>query len=404
MNTLERRDLEAFPDSPYAAELRRSSVEGPFGPALEAEYRKRHLDRVRLRVRMWFTLNIAFELYFGIDQLFADHNLTWGMLTHILFLIPSRAALVALVWVPGWYERWFTRAAPTLVAMAFLPVAALNAEAIAAGRALQMGTFVLFVIGIFSFCGLYHRTATFIGAAMVVIYVLSALVFGMSTPVVIVTTLVLALTCVIGVVTYREAEISDRTNLLEGGILRELVARDPLTSLMNRRAFDEHLLRIWQHAMRNNRPLSILMIDVDYFKNYNDAHGHQAGDSALRTVGQTLREYARRPLDLAARYGGEEFAIILYDLAPPYPHHLAEQIRAAVENLRITHESHPHSSFVTVSIGVATVLPSVGRTPEGALQLADEALYLAKEAGRNRTVVRERGDYELATGTFNRHI
>src|SRR5262245_10382421 len=107
MDTFARRNLEALPDSPYAAELRRGSVAGPFIPELETEYHKRHLDRVLLRVRMWFSLNIAFELFFGIDQLLGDGRLTWGLWTHILLLLPGRVALLALVWIPRLYERWF---------------------------------------------------------------------------------------------------------------------------------------------------------------------------------------------------------------------------------------------------------------------------------------------------------
>jgi diguanylate cyclase (GGDEF)-like protein len=128
------------------------------------------------------------------------------------------------------------------------------------------------------------------------------------------------------------------------------------------------------------------MIDIDDFKNYNDSHGHQAGDAALRSVAQVLRDFARRPLDIAARYGGEEFSVVLYDMPRPHVQDVAERIRQAVQNA-VPKFGEVAVSAVTVSIGVGMVEPTVGRTPQGALQFADEALYEAKRAGRNCVVI-----------------
>jgi diguanylate cyclase (GGDEF)-like protein len=213
---------------------------------------------------------------------------------------------------------------------------------------------------------------------------------------------IMLLTSGITAFVYLDVEQSYRRNFLEDALIGELVARDSLSGLMNRRAFDEHLLRVWQHALRDERVVALLMIDIDHFKPYNDAFGHQAGDLALRSVARVLQGFGRRPLDLVARYGGEEFAIILYDLALPHIQDIAERLREAVQNLKIKQDpDFATAQEITVSVGVGLAIPTIGRTPQGAIQLADEALYEAKQAGRNRVVVKGTAAYSLLeTGAF----
>jgi len=204
-----------------------------------------------------------------------------------------------------------------------------------------------------------------------------------------------------GAVAFRGAEVISRTQYLEGQLLGELLERDPLTGLKNRRSFDEHLQRAWQQALRDTRTVGVLMVDVDEFKRYNDLYGHQAGDEALRRVGAVLREFGRRPLDLAARYGGEEFALILHDVTLEHARDLAEHLRSQVAALAIAHGAASAAPTVTLSVGVAVGVPMIGRTVTGLVQLADEALYAAKAAGRNRIVVKGPDAYRaLDTGVF----
>jgi two-component system chemotaxis family response regulator WspR len=160
------------------------------------------------------------------------------------------------------------------------------------------------------------------------------------------------------------------------------------------------LRRVWQHALRDQRAIAVLMIDVDHFKRYNDSFGHQAGDAALRSVAAVIHDFARRPLDLAARYGGEEFVVILYDLALPHVQDSAERLRECVQKLKHAADS-TMSAEVTVSVGVGFAVPCMGRTAQGIIQLADEALYEAKRAGRNRVVSKGIQEYlALETGAF----
>jgi diguanylate cyclase (GGDEF)-like protein len=165
--------------------------------------------------------------------------------------------------------------------------------------------------------------------------------------------------------------------------LRVLARTDGLTGLNNRRTFEEHAERQWQLVHRTGRPLSLLLIDVDNFKGFNDLYGHSAGDDALMAVARCIEGNVRRPGDVAARYGGEEFAVLLPD-TPAYDAALiAEKIRAAVQALEVRHVASSHH-LLTVSIGVASTASHPFPTCRALVNAADTALYEAKDAGRNR--------------------
>ncbi len=179
-------------------------------------------------------------------------------------------------------------------------------------------------------------------------------------------------------------DISDRKRVEEA--LVDLARKDGLTGLANRRSFDEMLERTWRQTLRQGGEMALLLLDIDHFKQFNDAYGHQAGDDCLRTVAACVGKFARRPTDLACRYGGEEFAVILGEVGPNAAVEVAEEIRSAVAGLGIPHHTST-GGHLTVSIGVATAVARVGgsiRMPESLLQAADHALYRAKAGGRNR--------------------
>ena len=164
--------------------------------------------------------------------------------------------------------------------------------------------------------------------------------------------------------------------------LRALTITDPLTGLHNRRNFDVVCATEWERARRDQKPLTVLFIDVDYFKSYNDHHGHRAGDDCLAAVGKAVSQSLQRPADFAARYGGDEFVVLLPDTDTSGALDVARRVRAAVGAL---HLAHGASAFgrVTLSIGVAQVMPGPSHTSEELLERADRALYAAKQAGRN---------------------
>jgi diguanylate cyclase (GGDEF)-like protein len=174
--------------------------------------------------------------------------------------------------------------------------------------------------------------------------------------------------------------------------LRKLSVVDGLTGIANRRNFDEELTRIWRRAQRESAPVSLVLIDIDHFKKYNDHYGHLAGDDCLRRVAQALQHTVRRPFDLVARYGGEEFAVVLPDTDVPGAEILAEEMRRAVELLDIAHAASTVFPRVTISSGVAAMFPAAGAQPEGLIAAADLCLYAAKTAGRNRVVIAPQRD------------
>jgi two-component system cell cycle response regulator len=159
---------------------------------------------------------------------------------------------------------------------------------------------------------------------------------------------------------------------------------DPLTKIANRRHFDDFLDKEWQRAVRGGAPLSLVVLDVDHFKRYNDTQGHPAGDLCLQQVAQALQPHACRPTDLAARYGGEEFALLFAETDAEAALPIAEAIRRHVEALRLPHPCSATSEWITVSIGVATIFPHLLDNKEALLVAADRAMYAAKEGGRNQ--------------------
>ncbi|MBN2873927.1 MAG: diguanylate cyclase, partial [Spirochaetales bacterium] len=166
--------------------------------------------------------------------------------------------------------------------------------------------------------------------------------------------------------------------------LEQLASHDGLTGLLNRRALDAELLRRHTAAASLVEPISVLMIDIDYFKNFNDRYGHQLGDECLIAVCARIGESLERPQDSIARYGGEEFAAILPGTDEAGARRVAERVRTAVEALGIVHEASHISRVVTVSVGYVSRVPVPGDDPARLMDLADEALYRAKNAGRNR--------------------
>jgi diguanylate cyclase (GGDEF)-like protein/PAS domain S-box-containing protein len=165
-------------------------------------------------------------------------------------------------------------------------------------------------------------------------------------------------------------------------LVESLASIDGLTEIANRRRLDQVLEHEWRLAIRTGCDISLLLIDVDHFKSYNDIHGHLAGDDCLRRIAKMTLEMVSRPSDLVARYGGEEFAVVLPNTPERGARQVAERIRAAVYNLGMPHEGNPRG-VVTVSIGCATQAPELNAKLEGLIEAADNALYRAKRAGRN---------------------
>jgi len=213
------------------------------------------------------------------------------------------------------------------------------------------------------------------------------------------------------VISNREKEIETRTGELEeaNATLERLSREDSLTGLANRRWFAQFLAQTWRSALRDNKAISILIMDIDDFKAFNDTYGHQKGDDCLKLVAQTIRKSVGRASDLVSRYGGEEFVVVLGDTPLEGALKIAEQIRAAVEALGIPHKASKYQRYVTLSIGVTSTLPTHDTQPETVLIAADRAMYNAKHDGKNQvaySTAARTGTYQslVVTGDLPTHL
>ena len=199
----------------------------------------------------------------------------------------------------------------------------------------------------------------------------------------------IAVSAMVAMVGILKKQVDERTRELElaNEQLRLLSTLDGLTGISNRRYFEELLGQEWKRGLRDKTPISLLMIDIDFFKNYNDTYGHQAGDECLRQIADAFAHRVRRPGDFTARYGGEEFVILLSNTSIKGAVKVGEDVRQLIENLRIPHETSNVSQYVTASIGIVSVVPNTYNDPAGFVKKADIALYSAKRSGRNKIQV-----------------
>ena len=370
-----------------------------FEPALEAEFQRSHALRVRPQARFWqlFQLLVGFiALHTLFGQAEPENSravLVGCLVAH--FLVTT--VLLSLSFSSA-YASSYLRTAAILTPLRAASFAVLVADIIDAGGS---GTAALTInmFGLMFFSGLLLRQALPAAVAMVAAFFVAISAFGV--PAAIAAYSLTSLLLVLGLSGFVawDTQRAARTAYLEHGITRADATRDALTGLANRRHFDGRLESMWRWAGRSQKPLTMLLIDVDHFKAFNDSYGHQAGDEALRAVARAIADAAGRQA-VVARFGGEEMALLVGGLSEHDAEALAGRLRRAVEALEIPHSGAPETGKVTVSIGGTCLVPLEGRSANGALQLADQNLYAAKRQGRNR-VVFHRDEYAMMqTGSF----
>jgi diguanylate cyclase (GGDEF)-like protein len=399
MGTVAHLNPDTFPDSPYAIELQRGAANGRFCPRLESEYSRTRLMDDRALVRVSCTFAVLVAVLRGVEQAVRG---SWNGLLIIDYglVIAGSILLAAIAWSPA-FERLYLPWARLIVPFRNTLVAAHIAQAAARGQLEVLMALPLMLAGPFFFFGLRFPTALVSGVLTVASFLAAALFFELPLPVVMHCSVFLVLAVIACAMAARHFEKCSRTGFLEDRLIADLAQHDALTGTKNRRVFDEHLTRLWQQAVEDGRAVAVLLLDVDHFKAYNDRYGHLAGDLALRRVAQTVQRFFRRPLDLLARYGGEEFAAILYDVEAGQAKDVAERMCRAVAELAIEHRDSRTAAAVTISVGVAVAKATAQRSPRGALQLADQALYQAKVRGRNRVELMDEEEYSmLETGVF----
>lgn len=375
-----------------------------FQPAIEKEYEAYHVVLSRARVRFWQPFLVLLTVGYLAARVIVlkGHVSTLEMILRAGVLIPSWTLLAALAWSRH-YALWYLRIARVVVPITVCVFAYIATTRMAEGRQDVLATLTTIMLGTLFLSGLLFRYAMLSAVLMVSTFLVTALSLQMSIATIAYASASALAALVVGTFVYYDLERTNRRAFLEHSISHRLARNDVMTGLANRRAFDEQFPRDWLQAAREQRSLALLLVDVDHFKKYNDRYGHQSGDRCLAEVGAVVAAQARRPLDIAARMGGEELAVVLYDVERSLAVQTAERLRQAVQDLKIEHLASPTANVVTVSVGVAVVRPTAARSSAGLLQLADEALYDAKQRGRNRVVLRHDQEYEaLQTGVFSK--
>jgi diguanylate cyclase (GGDEF)-like protein len=403
MNSPDRLSTADLPDSPHARQLRAGFPWLTFSPDLEPEFRRTHLDEHLLYTRVNLCLAVVISTAFSaMDSAVLGPELSRiPSMIHMLVIIPILFIALAATFATQ-RQRIYPPLAMISATILGLGVAATQVVAALGGKPILFPGLMLTITFIYFMGGLifYHAVA----ANMIVMFVYLAAGTTLQLPggEFAYDAMAMIAANLFGATVVYMHEKTSRMRFLEACLLREMVARDGLTGIQNRRMFDQHIGRVWQQAVREQERVAVLLADIDCFKDYNDRYGHQAGDECLRAVAVCLSQCARRPLDFVARYGGEEFAVILYEASREYVAEVLTRIQRSIAELNIPHEASRVASRLTLSIGAAFILPSSTRTHEGLIQLADEALYSAKEQGRNRVVVMEAEYHTLRTGRFEK--
>jgi diguanylate cyclase (GGDEF)-like protein len=385
--------------APDAAELRNGTASCTFSREIEAEFVRARLRDNRTLIRVVCTLAVVLaalritELAFGG----VAHPAQFFGVTVVLM---ASIALAVIVWSQV-FERIYLPVATIIVPVRNTLAAALIGATVTYGQPEMLMLLPLMVLGPYFFLGLNYRAANVAVTLTVVSFFVSAMIFEMAMPTLLRSCLLLIAAAAGCAIAARQLEKWSRESFLKSHLLSTHAHYDALTGLKNRRVFDEHLSRVWQQAIDDRRSIAILLIDVDHFKAFNDSYGHQAGDRALKGIARTLRSLVSRPFDLLARYGGEEFVVILFDIDACGAEALANRMRGAVSERTPSDPTPKPAAAVTISIGVALIEPSPDRQPDGALQLADQALYEAKVRGRNRVELMDKTAHaQLQTGVF----
>jgi diguanylate cyclase (GGDEF)-like protein len=395
-------ELPASADAPYVRQLEAGYSTLRFDPPLEAEFRAAlsltNLKQVRAALVLGMLMVIGLS---ALDFLRLPRELSvWSIALRLGIMLPA----LLLTWFASFRESLQRRLAAMVAATALLigllslPLGAL---AVAQGFDFYFTGFVVLTAYIYFLLGLRFVPATLVAMTLFAAWLAAIATGPPSISEEVYNGLFLLFANIIGVTGSYNLEYEWRTNFLKERILSHRAGRDGLTGINNRQSFDERLAALWLQTKREGKQIALAMLDIDCFKAYNDLYGHQAGDRCLVSVARTIAEAARRPLDFVARYGGEEFVILLPGATPEYAESLVERLRAKVQGLAISHRGSSAAPSVTVSAGIAHIYPHEGhRSMHGFVQLADEALYEAKERGRNRVVMSHGGQSTIETGVF----
>ncbi len=370
-----------------------------FSDLLEREFRQVYAERNYPKVRQVLIASAALillSLIVGVVRA----TLSWSTAVYMLGIaLPALMATLLQTYKEASYRRTQALLTLTMVLLGFICIS-LSLRGSLYGAEYHFATMVAWVFMVWVVQGLQFRYAAVTAVTLSFSYLWGLLAWDFPANELYFSAAALLAINIIGGYCCYQLESAVRQAFHESRLLNELAERDGLTRLYNRRRFDHNVERLWRQSRRDQSQLTLMLVDIDHFKAYNDCYGHQAGDDALVRVAEVISSCAQRPLDFAARYGGEEFAVVLYGPVHDHGRELSEHLRHTVEELKIPHAQSSTSPWLTISVGVAVVSPDTARSLAGAIQLADEALYQAKEEGRNRVVVRDASSAHIQTGRF----
>lgn len=358
-----------------------------FEPSLEPAYREEQFqDGLRYqRINLVLLILLVLAIV-QVDRIVMPaFHAAVSTYTRLGLMLPVLIAALGLTFHPR-ASTLYPRVMAVLMSVAIAGIAWLGLFAISQGESRIFVRLIIATIAVYFVMGLRFRLALAVNLWTITFFTVAAFavwaIQGVELTQVLAMLLMTSMICATGAYNLEHAR---RTAWLEGQLLAELALRDGLTGIANRRRLDEHLQQVWLQGVREQKPVALLFSDIDAFKAFNDHYGHQAGDESLKAVAKVHARFARRPLDMAARFGGEEFAIVLYDMHCDDALGLADDIIREVQALDIVHGQSDTAPVLTISIGIACVVPDSSGRPADLLQLADRALYQAKHGGRNRS-------------------
>jgi diguanylate cyclase (GGDEF)-like protein len=364
----------------------------------DADLEHQFLLSYRAVARPWVRMSLAVALTTTLGFAVIDHWILVGPRLArpdiVRFGLQLPLVLIMMVLTtPRLYLRWYQPAIQTAAPLFGIGTVLMAVEATPAQTALVAARLLLVAFFYFFMLGLTFRAALRCNLLLISAYSAAALLGAIAAPVAIYSLWVLVCANLIGGAGCYALEYANRVAFLERQRLAEVATHDGLTGLLNRAALEEQAQSLWHHAHAGRLPVSVMLIDIDHFKAYNDRYGHQAGDRCLQDVAAAIRTAVLcRPLDVVARYGGEEIAAILIGGDRAEVAAAAERALKAVADLGIAHSASNTRPYVTVSIGVTTVFPGGDYSHEAAVRCADLALYASKERGRDRWSFHEPAD------------
>lgn len=357
-----------------------------FEDELEREFRIAHDRAARPRTRFYLLVALVVTLGFAALDNWMLHAGLQGVPNGIRFgLQVPLILLMILLTGRRCYERFYVPAVQLAAPLFGLGAVVIATQVPATALPLISERLVLVIFFFYFMLGMYFYAALRANLVVLIGYGVAGAAADIPSQLVVHQLFILLCANLFAGAGCYALEQANRLAFLERRLLTEVATHDGLTGLLNRTAFEDQVRRLWEQAARDRLPLAVIMIDIDYFKRYNDLYGHQAGDECLREVAATVRRAARRrPLDLVARYGGEELIAVLYGADRTHAENVARAVCESVASLQIPHAGSEICAHITVSSGVAAAIPRRDVAHGALVRLADRALYAAKAAGRDR--------------------